>query len=387
VHAGIGLVCRAPAPPQQRQAAHRQQESRRRFGHRRQQHWCTKADVVAGVGDDLAGVVDADRVHQHLGAEACRNEVQIDEVGARIHERVRKAVVGEARIADHDAGRIDGMRLAVVAAERTEVVHDAAAVQERMPDGLGTDEAVANHLARVVHGLGRAEAAAKGAEIVHDPAHVQEGVGAVVRKAHPRLRSADDHACVVDAPRLRIGPAQRPEVRQCTVAVQERAAVAGCVGGSADDLATGIDAIGDAVAAVQRADGLHGAIAPHKAARDAAGLRGADDHAVAGGGRVRDGRARRGQERRRAVAPDEGASLESGVETGADDAAVVADAEGLEIFRQEGGGVQRPRPRGRTREQRQQQGQQQRQQQTAYRHGRLPMIRRANDKTGDAARD
>jgi hypothetical protein len=383
VHAGIDPACRAPAPPQQRHAAQRQQESRHRFGHRRQQRRRTIADVVAAVGDDLAGIVDADRVHQHLAAEAHRDGVQVDEAGARVQERVRKAVVGEGRIADHGAGRIDGVRLAVVAAERTEVVHDAAAVQERMPDGFGTDEAVAGHLTRVVHGLGPAEAAAERAEIVHGAADVQEGVGAVVGEARPRLRSADDHARIVDAARLRIGSAQRAEVRQRAAAVQERAAVAGCVRGSADDLAARIDAVGDAVAAVQRADGLHGAIAPDEAARGATVLRGADDHAVADGGRVRDGRARRGQERRRAGAPDEGALLESGVETHADDAAVVADAGGQEIFREEGGGVQRASPRGRAGEQGQQQGQQK----TAYRHGRLRMIRRANDKTGGTARD
>jgi len=387
VHADIGSACRTPAPPQQRQAAHRQQEDRRRFGHRRQQHWRAIAEVVAAVDDDLARVVDADRIHQHLAAEAGRDSVQVDEAGARIDERVRKTVGGEARIADHGAGRIDGVRFAVVAAERTEVVHDAAAVQERMPDGFGTDEAVADHLARVVHGLGPAEAAAERAEIVHGAADVQEGVRTVVRETRPRLCAADDHARIVDAARLRIGAAQRAEVRQRAAAVQERAAVAGGVGGSADDLATGIDTVGDAVAAVQRADGLHGAITPDKAARDATNLRGADDRAVADGVRVRDGSARCGQERRRAGTPDEGAFLESGVEAHADDAAVVADAGGQEVFRQEGGGVQRASPRGRAGEQRQQQGQQQGQQKTAYRHGRLRMIRRANDKTGDAARD
>jgi hypothetical protein len=353
VHAGIGSACRAPAPPQQRQAAQRQQESWRRFGHRCQQRRRANADGVAAVGDDLAGVVDADRVHQHLAAEAGRDGVQVDEAGALIDERVRKTVGGEARIADHGAGRIDGVRFAVVAAERTEVVHDAAAVQERMPDGFGTDEAVADDLARVVHGLGPAEAAAERAEIVHGAADVQEGMCAVVRETRPRLRSADDHARIVDAARLRIGPAQRAEVRQRAAAVQERAAVAGCVGGSADDLAASIDAVGDAVAAVQRADGLHRAIAPDEAARDVTRLRGAGDDAVADAGRVRDGRARRGQERRRAGAPDEGAVLES-VEAHADDAAVVADAGGHEIFRQEGGGVQRTRQRGRAGEQRQQ---------------------------------
>ncbi|MCS0614327.1 hypothetical protein NX783_16415 [Massilia kyonggiensis] len=353
--------------PQQYRDTREQQQRRCRFRHRREQDRRAIPEIVAAVGHDLAGVVDADRIHEHLDADAVRDGVQVDQVAVDSHERVRKTAAGEARITDHRAGRVDRVGFAEVAAEGTEVVHHAPAVQERMPDGLGADQAVARHLACIVHRLGPAEAAAQRAEILHGAVVVEERVGTVVREARARLGTADDHARVVDAPRRRNRPAQRADVGQRAAAVQERAGVARRIRRIAHDLAARIDGVRDAVAAVQRADGLDAAGAVDEAACRVAGQRGADHGAAVDGGRVSGFAAQRGEEGRHAVFPDECAALEIGIEAAADDAAVVADAVGHEIFGQEGRGVQRIGPRMRAGEKRQQQDEQA----MAYRHGRL----------------
>ena len=267
-------------------------------------------------------------------------------------------------------------------------MHHAPAVQERMPDGLGADQAVTGHLAGIVHRLGPAEAAAQRAEVLHGAVAVQECVGTLVREVRAQPGTADDHARVVDPARPRIRPAQGADVGQRAAAVQERAGVAGRIRGIAHDQAAGIDGVRDAVAAVQRADGLDAAGAVDEAACRVVGQRGADHGAAVDGGRVSGGAAQRGQEGRRAVFPDECAALEIGIEAAADDAAVAADAVGHEIFGQEGRGVQRIGPGGcaggRAGEEWQQQGEQA----MAYRHGTLRMTcRRANDTARHTARN
>jgi hypothetical protein len=370
--------------PQQHRDARQQHQGRRRFRHGCQQHGRAKPEIVAAVGHDLAGVVDADRVRQHLDPEAVRDGVQVDEAAVRIDERVRKTKLDEAGITDHHAGRIDGMGFAGIAAEGTEVVHHAVAVQERMRGGVAAGQAVARHLARIVDRMGPAEAAAQCAEVPHGAVVVQERVGAVVREARARLGTADDHARVVDAPRPRVRPAQGADVGQRAAAVQECAVVAGRIGRIAHDLAAGVDAVRDAVAAVQCTDALDGAIAVDEAAREIARYGGADHGAAVDGGRIRGRTAQRGQEGRRAVFPDECAAFDISIHAAAHDAAVVADAIGREVFRQEGCGVQRIGPRVRTGEQWQQQGEQA----MAYRHGRLRMaVRRANDTARCGARN
>ena len=107
---------------------------------------CVRLPAGRRVGAaDLAGVVDLD----HAGDARVDRDVEVLHPGSRRpQEVVRRRVAGDLARSDDLAGRVDVDRLAVRAAERAEVLHDA-----RVPDhGMPVDpaRAVAGDLSGVV---------------------------------------------------------------------------------------------------------------------------------------------------------------------------------------------------------------------------------------------
>ena len=147
---------------------------------------------VLGLDEDVAAGVDGGGVGVCEGGVG-REVVEVVDGAVGIPDDGVADVVGDIRVADDEAGVVDGFGLAHVAAgEGAKAGHHAIFVEEGAALAIG-DGGFADDLAGAVDGIGLTEEAAEGAEVGGGAVFVEEGSEA----AHAE-GLADDLAGVVD---------------------------------------------------------------------------------------------------------------------------------------------------------------------------------------------
>ena len=161
---------------------------------------------------------------------------QVPDRAAAPKRRVRARVSGGIGLAHDLAGVVDGIRHAVVAAQRAERSHRAARVADEAAEGAARQIGVAHDLIAAVDPAGRAVRSAQRAEVAHALSVPQEGMFAILPGVGTSARVAE----IAQRIRRAVASAQVPEVlhpasdrdkRLIAVHVVVARDLAGCVDG------------------------------------------------------------------------------------------------------------------------------------------------------------